>query len=111
MQFYLKKGIDNIINDIIYKIAFIFQSLSLVLYLTFITVSVKIHPINKRQFNFFDALYLLILNICIIPAFFTGSIFGIIKDCGLFYKTARNKQKNFKIILESLIYKDHTYKN
>jgi hypothetical protein len=36
-------------------------------------------------------LYLLILNICTIPAFFTGSIFGIIKDCGLFYKTARNK--------------------
>jgi hypothetical protein len=91
IAFLLEKGFDNIINDNLYKIAFIFQSLSLLIYLTFITVSVNIYLKNKRQFNIADSFYLLLLNICTIPAFLTGSVFGIIRDEGSFYKTDRNK--------------------
>jgi hypothetical protein len=43
------------------------------------------------DFAFKDTIYLLLLNICTMPAFVMGSFLGFIRPKGIFYRTKRNQ--------------------
>ena len=46
-----------------------------------------------RRYGVKDILYLLALNICTIPAFATGSLYGLLREKGIFYRTQRNRKE------------------
>jgi uncharacterized YccA/Bax inhibitor family protein len=85
-----EKGSIDILKYDYLKILFGLQSFSLLLYLLYNTISIKICFNFKRQFDAKDVGCLLLLNLCTISAFFIGSIFGFFRKNGIFYRTARN---------------------
>ena len=85
----INNGIDFIINNNLMKITLIIQIANL---LTIIGTSLLAIPLcsNIEKYNIRDSLYLLLLNLCTMPAFVIGSLRGFFRKEGVFYKTERN---------------------
>jgi hypothetical protein len=71
------------------KITLIIQIANL---LTIIGTSLMAIPLcsNVEKYNIRDSFYLLLLNLCTMPAFVIGSLKGFFRKEGTFYKTERN---------------------
>ena len=71
------------------KITLIIQISNL---LTIIGTSLMAIPLcsNVEKYNIRDSFYLLLLNLCTMPAFVIGSLRGLFRKDGIFYKTERN---------------------
>ena len=86
--------IDNILINDIFKVSIGLQCLSVIIFITYISLSLKInHKTIIKEFTFKDIFYLLLLNICTLPAFVIGSSLGFIRSKGSFYRTVRNEYK------------------
>jgi cellulose synthase/poly-beta-1,6-N-acetylglucosamine synthase-like glycosyltransferase len=86
------QSIDNIITNDILKMSIGLQCISLIIYIFHSFFSLKINvKTNRKEFTFKDVFYLLLLNICTIPAFVIGSFLGFIRSKGNFYRTKRNE--------------------
>jgi cellulose synthase/poly-beta-1,6-N-acetylglucosamine synthase-like glycosyltransferase len=85
----ISNGIDFIINNNLMKITLIIQIANL---LTIIGTSLLAIPLcsNIEKYNIRDSFYLLLLNLCTMPAFVIGSLRGLFRKDGIFYKTERN---------------------
>jgi len=85
----ISNGIDFIINNNLMKITLIIQIANL---LTIIGTSLMTIPLcsNVEKYNIRDSFYLLLLNLCTMPAFVIGSLRGLFRKDGIFYKTERN---------------------
>jgi cellulose synthase/poly-beta-1,6-N-acetylglucosamine synthase-like glycosyltransferase len=85
----ISNGIDFIINNNLMKITLIIQIANL---LTIIGTSLMAIPLcsNVEKYNIRDSFYLLLLNLCTMPAFVIGSLRGLFRKDGIFYKTERN---------------------
>src|ERR687897_1494890 len=88
----IDQGINNILINDFLKISIGIQGLSLLIYILYNILSLKIrYKFLMRDFDFKDILYLLLLNICTMPAFVVGSFLGFIMPKGNFYRTKRNE--------------------
>ena len=88
----IDQGINNILINDFLKISIGIQGLSLLIYILYNILSLKIrYKFLMRDFDFKDILYLLLLNICTMPAFVVGSFLGFIRPKGNFYRTKRNE--------------------
>ena len=85
----ISNGIDFIISNNLMKITLIIQIANL---LTIIGTSLMAIPLcsNIEKYNIRDSFYLLLLNLCTMPAFVIGSLRGLFRKDGIFYKTERN---------------------
>ena len=85
----ISNGIDFIINNNLMKITLIIQIANL---LTIIGTSLMAISLcsNVEKYNIRDSFYLLLLNLCTMPAFVIGSLRGLFRKDGTFYKTERN---------------------
>ena len=85
----ISNGIDFIINNNLMKITLIIQIANL---LTIIGTSLMAIPLcsNVEKYNIRDSFYLSLLNLCTMPAFVIGSLRGLFRKDGIFYKTERN---------------------
>ena len=85
----ISNGIDFIINNNLMKITLIIQIANL---LTIIGTSLLAIPLcsNIEKYNIRDSFYLLLLNLFTMPAFVIGSLRGLFRKDGIFYKTERN---------------------
>ena len=93
------QSFDNILTNDILKMSIGLQCISLIIYIFHNFFSLKINgKTNRKEFTFKDVFYLLLLNICAIPAFVIGSFLGFFRSKGNFYRTKRN-EKNKKNIL------------
>ncbi|HJU58499.1 MAG TPA: glycosyltransferase [Nitrososphaeraceae archaeon] len=86
------QGINGILTNDILKISFGIQGLSLIIYIIYNMLSLKInYKTVTKEFTSKDMIYLLLLNICTIPAIVIGSFLGFIRSKGNFYRTKRNE--------------------
>jgi cellulose synthase/poly-beta-1,6-N-acetylglucosamine synthase-like glycosyltransferase len=86
------QSIDNILTNDILKMSIGIQCISLIIYSIHNFFSLKINDkIIRKEFTFKDVFYLLLLNICTMPAFVIGSFLGFIRSKGNFYRTKRNE--------------------
>ena len=85
----LSNGIDFALNDNFMKISLSVQAviLSIAIGIGFIALNACT---TIRCYNAKDVLYLLFLSSCTIPAFVIGSLYGLFRDEGIFYKTERS---------------------
>ena len=85
----ISNGIDFIISNYLMKITLILQIANL---LTIIGTSLMALPLcnNIEKYNIRDSFCLLLLNLCTMPAFVIGSLRGLFRKDGSFYKTERN---------------------
>ena len=88
----LDEGINGILTNDIFKISFGIQGISLIIYIIYNMLSLKInYKTVTKEFTSKDMIYLLLLNICTIPAIVIGSFLGFIRSKGNFYRTKRNE--------------------
>ncbi|HYY70769.1 MAG TPA: hypothetical protein VE595_00025, partial [Nitrososphaeraceae archaeon] len=88
----IDQGINSILINDFLKISIGIQGLSLIIYILYNILSLKIkYKFLMRDFDFKDIIYLLLLNICTMPAFVVGSFLGFIRPKGNFYRTKRNE--------------------
>jgi cellulose synthase/poly-beta-1,6-N-acetylglucosamine synthase-like glycosyltransferase len=88
----IDQGVKSILINDFLKISIGIQGLSLIIYLLYNILSLKIkYKFVMRDFDFKDIIYLLLLNICTMPAFVVGSFLGFIRPKGNFYRTKRNE--------------------
>jgi cellulose synthase/poly-beta-1,6-N-acetylglucosamine synthase-like glycosyltransferase len=88
----IDQGINSILINDFLKISIGIQGLSLIIYILYNILSLKIkYKFLMRDFDFKDIIYLLFLNICTMPAFVVGSFLGFIRPKGNFYRTKRNE--------------------
>jgi hypothetical protein len=88
----IDQGIKNILTNDLFKLSIGIQGLSLIIYILYNILSLKInYKTIAGDFAFKDTIYLLLLNICTMPAFVMGSFLGLIKPKGNFYRTKRNE--------------------
>ena len=86
------QGINSILTNDFLKISFGIQGLSLIIYIIYNMLSLKInYKTVTKEFTSKDMVYLLLLNICTIPVFVIGSFLGFIRSKGNFYRTKRNE--------------------
>jgi cellulose synthase/poly-beta-1,6-N-acetylglucosamine synthase-like glycosyltransferase len=85
----ISNGIDFIISNNLMKAALIVQIANL---LTIIGTSLMAIPLCStiEKYNIRDSIYLLILNLYTMPAIVIGSLSGLFRKDGIFYKTERN---------------------
>jgi cellulose synthase/poly-beta-1,6-N-acetylglucosamine synthase-like glycosyltransferase len=87
----MDKGIKPLLNNGVLQTALVLQALSLAIYIIFNVFSTRHNSKNKMaSYRITDVFYLLLLNICTLPAFVLGSSLGFLRDSGSFYRTARN---------------------
>ncbi len=87
----MDKGIEPLLNNGVPQTALVLQALSLVTYIIFNVFSTRHNSKNNMMtYRVKDMFYLLLLNICTIPAFILGSSLGFLRNSGSFYRTARN---------------------
>ena len=94
MDFFIliAQGINSILSNDFLKLSIGIQGISLIIYLIYNVLSLKInYKTVTREFTFKDIFYLLLLNICSMPAFVLGSFLGFIRPKGNFYRTKRNE--------------------
>jgi glycosyltransferase involved in cell wall biosynthesis len=85
-------GIDVVLTRNFIKISVGLQFLSLIIYIIFNLLSLRItHKLGKDEFEVRHIIYLLTLHICTIPAFTIGSLLGFVMSKGNFYRTKRMK--------------------
>ena len=88
----IDQGIKSILTNDLFKISIGIQGLSLIIYIIYNILSLKInYKTIAGDFAFKDFIYLLLLNICTMPAFVIGSFLGFIRPKGNFYRTKRNE--------------------
>lgn len=88
----LDQGINSILTNDFFKILFGIQGLSLIIYIIYNMLSLKInYNTVTKDFTSKDMTYHLLVNICTIPAFVIGSFLGFIRSKGNFYRTKRNE--------------------
>jgi cellulose synthase/poly-beta-1,6-N-acetylglucosamine synthase-like glycosyltransferase len=85
----ISSRIDFIINDKLMILILIIQIANI---LAIIGSSLLAIPLCSyiRNYNIRDSMYLLLLNLCTMPAFVIGSLRGFFRKHGTFYKTQRN---------------------
>lgn len=85
----LSNGLDFALNDNFMKMSLSVQAviLSMAIVIGFIAFNACT---TIRCYNVKDVLYLLFLGSCTIPAFVIGSLYGLFRDEGIFYKTERS---------------------
>ena len=85
----ISNEIDFIMKNDLMKITYLVQIANL---LANIGTSLLAIPLcrNIKNYNIVDIFYLLLLNLCTIPAFVIGSLRGVFRREGIFYKTERN---------------------
>ena len=85
----ISSGTEFIINNNIMNLTLIIQIANL---LVIIGTSLLAIPLCSyiRNYDVKDSLYLLLLNLCTMPAFVLGSLRGFFRKEGIFYKTERN---------------------
>jgi cellulose synthase/poly-beta-1,6-N-acetylglucosamine synthase-like glycosyltransferase len=83
-------GLDFMSNNMLMKVSLVTQACNLSLVLGTNFILSKSISRNVHIYGFKDALYLLYLNICVMPAFVFGSVRGLFRTNGTFYKTERN---------------------
>jgi high-affinity K+ transport system ATPase subunit B len=85
-------GIDVVLTRNFIKISVGLQFLSLIIYIIFNLLSLRItHKLGINEFGVRHIIYLLALHICTIPAFTIGSLLGFVMSKGNFYRTKRMK--------------------
>jgi hypothetical protein len=85
-------GIDVVLTRNFIKISVGLQFLSLIIYIIFNLLSLRItHKLGIKEFGVRHIIYLLALHICTIPAFTIGSLLGFVMSKGNFYRTKRMK--------------------
>jgi cellulose synthase/poly-beta-1,6-N-acetylglucosamine synthase-like glycosyltransferase len=82
-------GIDFALSDDFMKMSLSIQAaiLSVAIGIYFMALDVCM---TIRTYNVRDVSYLLLLNSCTVPAFVIGSLYGLFKDQGIFYRTERS---------------------
>jgi cellulose synthase/poly-beta-1,6-N-acetylglucosamine synthase-like glycosyltransferase len=85
----ISNGIDFIISNNLMKITLIIQIANL---LTIIGTSLMAIPLCStiEKYNIRNLFYLLLINLSTMPAFVIGSLRGLFRKDGIFYKTERN---------------------
>jgi cellulose synthase/poly-beta-1,6-N-acetylglucosamine synthase-like glycosyltransferase len=82
-------GINFVISDDFMK-----MSLSVQATILLITIGICFMALDVcatiQSYNVRDVLYLLLLNLCTVPAFVIGSLYGFFKDQGIFYRTEKS---------------------
>jgi cellulose synthase/poly-beta-1,6-N-acetylglucosamine synthase-like glycosyltransferase len=86
------KGYDYIIRDNAIKLLMGLQGLSLFMYLAYNTASINLLWKKKEPYGYRDMLCLLLLNLYTVPAFVIGSVLGLVRSKGSFYRTTRNEE-------------------
>lgn len=90
--FLITQGIHSILTNDFIRISIGIQGLSLIIYIIYNILSLKVnYETVTREFTFKDILYLFLLNICTMPAFVIGSFLGFLRSKGNFYRTKRNE--------------------
>ena len=82
-------GIDFVISDDFMK-----MSLSVQAAIFSITIGICFMALDVctaiQSYDVRDVLYLFLLNLCTVPAFVIGSLYGYFKDQGIFYRTEKS---------------------
>ncbi len=87
----MDKGIEPLLNNSGPQTGLVLQAFSLAIYIIFNALSIRHNSKNKMvTYRIKDMFYLLLLNICTIPAFVVGSSLGFLRNSGSFYRTIRN---------------------
>jgi cellulose synthase/poly-beta-1,6-N-acetylglucosamine synthase-like glycosyltransferase len=81
-------GIDFVISDDFMKMSLSVQAaiLSITIGICFMALDVCT---AIQSYDVRDVLYLFLLNLCTVPAFVIGSLYGFFKDQGIFYRTEK----------------------
>ena len=85
----ISNGIDFIINNNLMKITLIIQIANLIIIIGTSLLAIPLCS-NIEKYNIRDSFYLLLLNLFTMPAFVIGSLRGLFRKDGIFYKTERN---------------------
>jgi cellulose synthase/poly-beta-1,6-N-acetylglucosamine synthase-like glycosyltransferase len=82
-------GIDFVTSGNLVKISLLFQAIILLMAIGISLIQLDVCS-TIRSYNVRDALYLIFLSSCTIPAFVIGSFNGFFRNKGIFYRTERN---------------------
>ena len=85
----ISSGIDFMVTDNLMNMILIIQIANILAIIVTTLLAVRVCS-YIRSYKMRDALYLLLLNICTMPAFVIGSLKGFFRKEGTFYKTERN---------------------
>ena len=85
----VSNGIDFVTGGNLVKISLLIQAVILLMAIGISFIALDVCT-TIRSYNLRDALYLIFLSSCTIPAFVIGSFNGFFRDKGIFYRTERN---------------------
>jgi cellulose synthase/poly-beta-1,6-N-acetylglucosamine synthase-like glycosyltransferase len=77
-------------STLLFVTSLVIQAVALSIYVGHNVLS--IHMLGSQNFSYKDILFLVALNVCTFSAFVVGSLRGLLRQNGVFYKTERSNQ-------------------